>query len=265
MFLIGGFLASLIFGVRTDENVLIPLVAMFVAAVLGVYDDLQNLVGKVAGHEPWFWAVKWGVHIGIAVTVAILLYSHLDLDAVLVPHFGGYSLGVLYIPVLIVVFVGATSGAVITDGMDGLMAGVSAFAYASYGVIALEQGQDALGAFALSIAGASAAFLWFNANPAQVFMGEVGSQALAVGIVILAFMTGWWLLLPVICFVFMIEGLSDVVQIASYKLRGQRVFRMAPIHYHFQLGGWAETQVVTRFWLFAMLGGMAGLALAFLE
>jgi phospho-N-acetylmuramoyl-pentapeptide-transferase len=78
-------------------------------------------------------------------------------------------------------------------------------------------------------------------------------------------MTGWWLLLPVICFVYMIEGLSDVIQIGSYKLRGKRVFRMAPIHYHFQLGGWAETQVVTRFWLVAMLGGMAGIALAFVE
>lgn len=265
MFLIGGLIASAIVGARVDEDVLIPMVGMLIAGILGVYDDLQNLVGKVAGHEPWFWTVKWGVHIGIAVVTAVLLYSRLDMDEVLVPHFGAYSLGILYIPVLIVVFVAATSGAVITDGMDGLMAGVSAFAYASYGVIALGQGQDALGAFALSIAGATAAFLYFNANPAQVFMGEVGSQALAVGIVILAFMTGWWLLLPVICFVFMIEGLSDVIQIGSYKLRGKRVFRMAPIHYHFQLGGWAETQVVTRFWLVAMLGGMAGIALAFVE
>jgi phospho-N-acetylmuramoyl-pentapeptide-transferase len=265
MFLAGGFLAAFLFGVREDEDVLIPLVAMFLAAALGVYDDLQNLVGKVAGHEPWFWAVKWGVHIGIAVVVALLLYFELDMKHAVVPHFGAYSLGILYIPVVIVVFVAATSGAVITDGMDGLMAGVSAFAYASYGVIALGQGQDALGAFALSIAGATAAFLYFNANPAQVFMGEVGSQALAVGVVILAFMTGWWLLLPVICFIFMIEGLSDVIQIGSVKLRGTRVFRMAPIHYHFQLGGWAETQVVTRFWLVAMLGGMAGIALAFVD
>ena len=265
MFLIGGFLAALIFGVRSEEDVLIPLVSMAVAAVLGVYDDLQNLVGKVAGHEPWFWAVKWGVHIGIGIAVAVLLYTHLDMDEVLVPHFGAYSLGILYIPVVIFIFVAATSGAVITDGMDGLMAGVSAIAYIAYGAIALGQGQDALGAFALSIGGATAAFLYFNGNPAQVFMGEVGTQALAVGVVILAFMTGWWLLLPVICFVFMAEGLSDVIQIASFKLRGVRVFRMAPIHYHFQLGGWAETQVVTRFWLVGLLGGLAGIVLASIE
>lgn len=265
MFLIGSFVAAFVFGIRSDEDIFIPVVSMLIAAVLGVYDDLQNLVGKVAGHEPWFWAVKWGVHLGIAVAVALLLHFHLDLDAALVPHFGAYSLGVLYMPVVVVVFIAATSGAVITDGMDGLMAGVSAFAYAAYGVIALGQGQEALGAFAFSVAGGAAAFLYFNANPAQVFMGEVGSQALAVGIVILAFMTGWWLLLPVICIVFMLEGLSDVIQIASVKLQGRRVFRMAPIHYHFQLGGWAETQVVTRFWLLAMLGGMAGIALAFVQ
>ena len=147
--------------------------------------------------------------------------------------------------------------------MDGLMAGVSALAYAAYGVIALAQGQEALGAFAFTVVGATAGFLWFNANPAQVFMGEVGAQALAVGLVVVAFMTGWWLLLPVIGVIFVAEGLSDVIQIGYFKAtHGRRFFRMAPIHYHFQLGGWAETQVVTRFWLVGLLGGLAGIALA---
>jgi phospho-N-acetylmuramoyl-pentapeptide-transferase len=146
------------------------------------------------------------------------------------------------------------------------MAGVSALAYAAYGAIALSQGQEALGAFAFSVVGATAAFLWFNAYPAQVFMGEVGSQPLAVGLVILAFMTGWWLLLPVIGLVFFAEGLSDAIQIGYFKLtHGKRFFRMAPIHYHFQMGGWAETQVVTRFWLAGLLGGMAGIALALVD
>ena len=97
-------------------------------------------------------------------------------------------------------------------------------------------------------------------------MGEVGSQPLAVGLVVLAFMTGWWLLLPMIGVIFVAEGLSDVIQILYYKARhGKRVFRMAPIHYHFQMGGWAETQVVTRFWLIGMLGGLLGIALAFID
>jgi phospho-N-acetylmuramoyl-pentapeptide-transferase len=97
-------------------------------------------------------------------------------------------------------------------------------------------------------------------------MGDMGAQVLSVGLVAVAFMTGWWLLLPVIGIIFVAEGLSDVVQIAYYKRTGgKRVFRMAPIHYHFQLGGWAETQVVTRFWIAGMLGGFAGVALAMVD
>lgn len=264
-----GILAAAIpFAVLADSDVLLPLGAMMFAGLVASYDDLQTLVGshKLAGHETWFWLVKWLVMAIIAVTVAAMLYFELDFESVLVPHFGAYSLGLLYVPVVIVVFLAGTSGMVITDGMDGLMAGVSAFAYAAYGVIALSQGQDALGAFAFSVAGALAGFLWFNAYPAQVFMGEIGSQALAVGLVVLAFMTGWWLLLPVIGVIYFAEGASDVIQIGYFKLsRGKRVFRMAPIHYHFQLGGWQETQVVTRFWVVGMLGGLAGIGLASLS
>ena len=131
------------------------------------------------------------------------------------------------------------------------MAGVSAIAFAAYGAIALAQGQEGLGAFAFSVAGAAAAFLWFNAYPAQVFMGDTGALALSVGLVVVAFMTGWWLLLPVIGIVFVMEGASDVLQIGHYKLKGTRILRRAPIHYHFQLGGWPETVVVARFWLWA--------------
>jgi phospho-N-acetylmuramoyl-pentapeptide-transferase len=195
--------------------------------------------------------------------MALVLYLHLDLDEAVLPHFGAYSLGVLYIPVAVFVFLAATSGAVITDGMDGLMAGVSAVAYAAYGAIALTQHQEGLGAFAFVCSGASAGFLWFNANPALVFMGDFGAQALATGLVVVAFMTGWWLLLPVIGIVFVAEGMSDVIQIGYYKAtHGKRFFRMAPIHYHFQLGGWPETRVVARFWIVGLIGAFAGVALA---
>ena len=267
MFLLGVTVAALVFAVPEDGDVLIPLLAMLAAATLASFDDFQTLVGaqRLTGHEVWVWFVKWGVLLVSGVVVSLLLYFYLDLESVLVPHFGGYSLGVAYVPVAVVVFFAATSGAVITDGMDGLMAGACALAYGAYGAIAIGQGQDALGAFAFAVAGAAAGFLWFNAHPAQVFMGEVGSQALAVGLVILAFMTGWWLLLPVIGVVFFAEGLSDALQIGSFKTRGKRVFRMAPIHYHFQLGGWEETQVVTRFWVAGLLGGLAGVALAFVD
>jgi phospho-N-acetylmuramoyl-pentapeptide-transferase len=268
MFLAGIAAAAIPFAAARDGDLWLPLGAMLAAAMLATFDDFQTLVGseKISGHERWFWVVKWGVLVAVGVAVALVLYYGLDFDAVLAPHFGAYSLGILYIPVVIGVFFAGTSGIVITDGMDGLMAGVSAIAYGAFGAIALSQGQDELGAFAFSVVGALAGFLWYNAHPAQVFMGEVGSQPLAIGLIVLAFMTGWWLLLPVIGVVFVAEGLSDVVQIVYYKRTGgKRVFRMAPIHYHFQLGGWTETQVVTRFWVVGLLGGLAGVALAWVE
>ena len=268
MFLTGIAAAAIPLAALRDADVWLPLAAMGIAAVLATFDDIQTLVGskETAGHERWFWLAKWGVLIALGVVVALVLYYEMDLESVLVPHFGDYSLGLLYIPVVIGVFFAGTSGMVITDGMDGLMAGVSAIAFAAYGTIAMAQGQEELAAFGFAVTGALAAFLWYNAYPAQVFMGEVGSQSLAVGLVVLAFMTGWWLLLPVIGVVFVAEGLSDVIQIAYFKKTGgRRIFRMAPIHYHFQLGGWTETQVVTRFWVIGLLGGLAGVALAVVE
>jgi phospho-N-acetylmuramoyl-pentapeptide-transferase len=268
MFLVGIVVSAIAFSVSRDADMLLPLLAMLAAGGLGLVDDLQTLTGtqKVTGHEVWFWFLKWGVLFVIGAVVAAVLYYHLDLDQVLVPHFGGYSLGLAYLPVIVLVFVVATSGAVIVDGMDGLMAGVSAIAYGAYGTIALAQGQDQLGAFAFAAMGGAAGFLWFNVHPAQVFMGDMGAQALAVGLIVVAFMTGWWLLLPVIGVIFFAEGLSDALQIAYFKAtHGKRILRMAPVHYHFQLSGWAETQVVQRFWLVGLFGGLAGVALAFVD
>ncbi|HEX5139346.1 MAG TPA: phospho-N-acetylmuramoyl-pentapeptide-transferase [Dehalococcoidia bacterium] len=268
MFLAGLTVAAVPLAIARDADMLLPFGVMLAGAALGAFDDMQTLHGrqKLTGHERWFFFVKWAVLLGIGSVMAGVLYFDFDLEDIVVPHYGGYSLGAIYLAVVVAVFVIATSGAVITDGMDGLMAGVSAIAYAAYGAIALTQGQDELGAFAFSVAGAVAGFLWYNAYPAQVFMGDLGSQALSVGIVAIAFMTGWWLLLPVICVVFVAEGLSDVIQIGYFKAtKGRRVFKMAPIHYHFQLSGWPETQVVTRFWIVGMLGGFAGIALAMVD
>ena len=265
--LAGVVLGALTFAVPRDRETLVPLLAMLTAAGLGAFDDFQTLVGraKVEAHAPWFWAVKWVVLLGIAAVVFLYLHLQLDFEHALVPHYGSYSLGLLYVPVAVVVFVVATSGAAITDGMDGLMTGTSAIAFAAYGAIALAQGQEGLGAFAFVTAAAAAAFLWFNIHPAQVFMGDTGALPLSVGLVVVAFMTGWWLLLPVIGVVFVFEGASDVLQIGYYKLKGKRILRRAPIHYHFQLGGWPEPVVVARFWLLGMLGAFAGVALAVMD
>lgn len=268
IFLIGIAVTGLFISIDRDADVLLPLLSMLAAAGLGFIDDSQTLVGRqrMTGHEPWFWGLKWAGLIGLGVVAALVLHFQLDLEDVVLPHFGAYSLGLFYVPLAATIFVIAVSGALPTDGMDGLMAGVSIMAFLGYAVIALTQGQDALGAFSLAVVGAAAGYLWYNAQPATVIMGEVGAQALAVGWVIVAFMTGWWLLMPVIGVIFVAEGLSDVIQIGYFKMTGgKRFFRMAPIHYHFKLLGWAETQVVARFWLVGLAGALAGIALAGIE
>lgn len=268
IFMIGIFAGAVPFGLASDADILLPLGVMLAGGALGAFDDVQTLEGrqKLTGHERWFFFVKWAVLLAIGAVLAGVLYFDFDLEDVLVPHFGDYSLGALYLAVVVLTFVIAVSGGAITDGMDGLMAGVCALAYAAYGVIALGQGQEELGAFSFAVVGAMGGFLWYNAFPAQVFMGDVGSLALSAGLVVVAFMTGWWLLLPVIAIVFVLEGLSDVIQIGYFKKTGgKRVFKMAPIHYHFQLSGWSETQVVTRFWIVGLLGAFAGVALAMVE
>ena len=137
-----------------------------------------------------------------------------------------------------------------------------ALAFASYGVIALFQGQSFLGIFCFTVVGALLGFLWFNAHPAQLFMGETGALPLGIGLATVALMTGWWLVLPIIGIVLVAEALSDIVQIGSFRLTGRRALKMAPLHHHFELMGWAEPQIVLRFWLVGAVGALLGVALA---
>ena len=130
-------------------------------------------------------------------------------------------------------------------------------------MIAIGQEQDFIVRFAFTSVGAVLGFLWFNAHPAQIFMGDTGALALGGALSIVALMTGHWLLLPVIGIVFVLELGSDIIQVGYYKWSGgKRVFRMAPLHNHFELGGWSEPQIVTRFWLIGIAGAILGVALA---
>lgn len=151
----------------------------------------------------------------------------------------------------------------LADGLDGLAAGTVLVAFLSYGVIAYLQEQVYLVAFCLTVVGALMGFLWYNAYPAQVIMGDTGALALGGTLATVALMTGQWLLLPVVGIVFVAEGLSDILQVSYYKrTKGKRLFRMAPLHHHFELCGWSEVQVTLRFWIIGILGGMLGVALA---
>jgi phospho-N-acetylmuramoyl-pentapeptide-transferase len=158
----------------------------------------------------------------------------------------------------------------LTDGLDGLAGLISATAFAAYGLIALLQGQVFLMRFCFTLVGALFAFLWYNAHPAELFMGGAGSYSLGATLGVVALMTGQWLLLPVIAIIPISVTMSVILQVSYFKLtrrltgEGKRIFKMAPLHNHFELVGWSETQVVQRFWLVALLAAMIGVGLALL-
>jgi phospho-N-acetylmuramoyl-pentapeptide-transferase len=246
-------------------SVLLPLGIMAAAAAVGIADDVLTLQGRerIGGHERGGLVVKVLLGAALGLVAGLVTYYSLDIDVVLVPHYGAYEWSAAALVFIAVLVVAATTSSVaISDGLDGLLGGLLALAYAAYGVVALSQEQTFLGAFCFTVVGALAGFLWFNAHPARVFMGEVGALPLGAGLGVVALMTGWWLLLPVIGIVFVLEGLSDIVQIASFRFTGRRVLKMAPLHHHFELLGWPETRIVLRFWVAGLAGALLGVALA---
>ncbi|PRO65316.1 phospho-N-acetylmuramoyl-pentapeptide-transferase [Alkalicoccus urumqiensis] len=158
------------------------------------------------------------------------------------------DLGVFYLPFIIIMLVGASNAVNLTDGLDGLVAGTAACAFTAFAVIAALSGMEASAVFAMAVTGALLGFLVFNAHPAKIFMGDTGSLALGGAIAMLAILTKTEVLLVLIGGVFVVETLSVIIQVASYKLRKRRVFKMSPLHHHFELSGWSEWRVVLTFW-----------------
>jgi phospho-N-acetylmuramoyl-pentapeptide-transferase len=174
-----------------------------------------------------------------------------------------FDIGLWYIPIAVLAIVAMANAINLTDGLDTLGGGTSAIAFAAYGVIAFLQKQEPVVAVCFAVAGALLAFLWFNAHPAMVFMGDIGSLTLGALLAVCALLTDQWLLLPLIGIVFVSEVISDILQVLYFKMTGgKRLFRMAPLHHHFEMVGWSETQITMRFWLVSMLAGMLGIALA---
>lgn len=240
--------------------VLVPLGVAIGAGLLGAVDDALNLIGgKTRGLQG---RVKMAVLLAIAIVAAWLMYAQ-GMDRVDVPALGAFALGWWFVPIAVLLIVGFSNAVNLTDGLDMLAGGTSAFAFSAYGVIGYLEGQAYLSAFCFTIVGATMAFLWFNAHPAQVFMGDTGSLALGGALATVALMSGQWLLLAVVGVVFVAEALSVILQVAYFKATGgRRIFRMSPLHHHFELGGWAETQVTVRFWLVGAMAAMIGVALA---
>ncbi|MBD8025863.1 phospho-N-acetylmuramoyl-pentapeptide-transferase [Lysinibacillus halotolerans] len=163
------------------------------------------------------------------------------------------DLGILYVAFLIFWLVGFSNAVNLTDGLDGLVAGTASIAFAAYGVIALYNEQADVALFTFAVTGALLGFLLFNANPAKVFMGDTGSLALGGALALVSILVKEELLLLLVGLVFVIETLSVILQVASFKLRGKRIFKMSPIHHHFELSGWSERKVVGVFWTTALV------------
>jgi phospho-N-acetylmuramoyl-pentapeptide-transferase len=244
-------------------SILLPIGVLLITLAIGIVDDLGTLTGSSSRFSGLSWRVKF-IMVGLlSIGVSIVLFEGLDVHSLNVPWAGSYDIGYAYIPIAVITLFATTSAVSITDGLDGLLGGTAALAFAAYAVIAFLQGQVFLATFSFTVVGALLGFLWYNAHPAALFMGDTGALPLGALLGTVALMTGHWLLLPVIGIVFVAEAITDVMQIVYFQVTGgRRLFRMAPLHNHFELLGWSEPQIVMRMWLFGVAGAMVGIALA---
>jgi phospho-N-acetylmuramoyl-pentapeptide-transferase len=245
-----------------EARVVVPMAAaLLLYASFGALDDYANIRNKQGlGFEvkaQLFWQLV------IALATAAALYWVAGVQALRVPGLGTLVLGIWMVPFAVLVLLATTSGANIIDGLDGLAGGTVAFMFAAYLAIALRRGDLALAGACAAMVGAILAFLWFNVNPARVFMGGVGSLALGAGLATVALLSGEVLLLPVIGLPLVVVLLSVILQVGYFKMTGgKRIFRRAPIHHHWELAGVPEVKIVFRFWLFAAVCAVVGLLLA---
>lgn len=252
---------TLIFNVYGRESSLLLIGVLLCCSVLGGIDDKLNLVGGptagLAGRFKMIWLTLF------ATVTALILYFPLGLKSAFIPGVGRIEIGLFYIPIAIFLIVGFSNAVNLTDGLDTLAGGTAAVAFVAYGIIAFLQGQVQVVTFCFIMVGALLGFLWYNSHPAQVIMGDTGSLALGASLATAAFMTGQWLLLPVVGIVFVAEAASVSLQVLYFKMtKGKRIFRMTPIHHHFELLGWTEPRITLRFWLVGMMAGLLGVALA---
>jgi phospho-N-acetylmuramoyl-pentapeptide-transferase len=271
-------LSTLLWSDLSNHYVWVVLAVMFSFGAIGFVDDYKKLIRKdpkgLASRYKYFWQSVFGL------VVAIYLYktatSPVETTLILpfIKHVG-IELGVLYVVLTYFVIVGTSNAVNLTDGLDGLAimptvlvgGALGIFAYASgnanfatYLGIPYVQGVGELIIFSGALAGAGLGFLWFNAYPAMVFMGDVGALALGAALGVLAVIVRQELVLFIMGGVFVMEAISVMLQVGSFKLTGKRIFRMAPLHHHFELKGWPEPRVIVRFWIITVILVLIGLS-----
>lgn len=258
------------------SNIFIWIVIVTTAlfGIVGYIDDMSKVKGESGGLKARY---KFSMQVIIALIAALLLLQAGFKTDLYFPFFKNLSfdLGILFVPFCILVIVGASNAVNLTDGLDGLAIGpvtVSAGTYlllayfaghkliAEYLQIPYIAGSGELAIFCGAMVGASLGFLWYNTYPAQVFMGDVGSLPLGAALGIIAVITKHEILLSIVGGIFVIETLSVIFQVGSYKMRKKRIFLMAPIHHHFELKGWAEPKIIVRFWIISIILALIGLS-----
>jgi phospho-N-acetylmuramoyl-pentapeptide-transferase len=250
----------------TQKETLLPLGALIISALIGLFDDWLDVRGKgMMGGGGLKMRHRLLLYTIIAIFGALWFYFKLDWSMLHVPFFGNFEIGWWYIPIFVLVIVATSFSVNETDGLDGLAGGTLLVSYISYGIIAFSMGRYDLAAFCGVLMGATLAFLWFNIAPARFYMGDTGSMSLGVTLGIIALLTNNVFILPFIGFIFVLESGSVIIQILSKKFRHKKVFLSAPIHHHYQAMGWPETKVVMRFWLVAGVMAAIGLMIFLLD
>lgn len=255
------------FNFLSRSETLLPLGALVLTALMGLFDDWIDIRGKgKKGSGGLSVSYRLVVYAIIALVGALWFYYKLGWDVFHVPFLGSYQLGWSYILIFMVVIIATAHSTNITDGLDGLAGGVLLTSFMSYGVIAFALHKYDLAVFCGVIVGALLAFLWFNIMPARFYMGDTGAMSLGVTLGIIAMLTNSALILPIIGSIFVIESLSVIIQVLSKKFRnGKKVFLSAPIHHHFEAKGWSEAKIVMRFWVIAGVSATVGLVIFLLD
>ncbi len=245
----------------------LPIAAFAIAALFGLLDDWLGVL-KLGGASGGGLKIrqKAVVYLLIACVGAWWFYFRLGWNVLAIPFVGNVTIGWWYIPIFIFIIFAAAFSANETDGLDGLLGGVSLFAFVSLATVAFVLHRYDLAAFSGVVIGALLAFLWYNIYPAKFFMGDTGSMSLGITIGIIAMLTNTTLILPFFTIILVIESLSVIIQVVSRKCRhGKKVFRSAPIHHHFEALGWPESQVTMRAWIVSAVFCALGLVIFFLS
>ncbi len=247
------------FNFLSRSQTVLPLGALVASALVGLVDDVFNIRQKGSHGGGLRMRHRLLIYAAIAIVGAAWFYFKLDWDVLHIPFLGNVAIGWWYIPFFILVIVATSFAVNETDGLDGLAGGSLLAAFAAYAVIAFMLGRYDLAVFCAVIIGATLAFLWFNIFPARFIMGDTGAMSLGVTLGIIAMLTNYALILPIIGLVFVIETGSALIQMLSKKIFGRKVFISAPIHHHLEAINWPEPKIVMRFWIIAFV--MAGMGL----